>query len=377
MPTRTPTLVIGAGPAGLATSACLKREGIDHVVLEREAEVAPRWRQHYERLHLHTYRDLSQLPFKRWKPGTPKYPSRQQVVDYLDDYAAELAVSPLFGQEVRRAARVDGGWRVETAKDVFETESLVIATGYNHSPQRPSWPGQEQFDGEILHSRDYRNGAPWKGKRVLVVGAGNSGAEIALDLLEHGAESSICIRGPIHFVARDIAGRVPAQIVGIALSHLPTGVADRLAVATSKMIFGDLSEFGIERPQMGPISQIRKLGRVPLIDVGTIEVIKSGQLPVVPGIERFHPDGVELVDGRRLDLDAVVLATGYTAGLESFLENTRAYLNERGYPNRLADAAEYPGPYFVGFGNPPTGLLREINFDAKAVAAAIAAARGS
>ena len=375
MTTRTSTLVIGAGPAGLATSACLGKHGIEHIVLERETEVAPRWRQHYERLHLHTYRNLSQLPFKRWKRGTPKYPSRQQVVDYMEEYAEELAIRPLFGQEVRRAARLDGGWRVETTKDVFEADTLVIATGYNHTPYLPSWPGQERFRGEILHSRDYRNGAPWKGKRVLVVGSGNSGAEIALDLLEHGAQPSICIRGPIHYVARDLAGGIPAQVVGIALSHLPARVADHLAVATSKMIFGELSSFGIERPKMGPMSQIRKLGRVPLIDVGTIEAIKSGRLPVVPGIERFGPGGVQLVDGRQLEFDATVLATGYESGLERFLENAEAYLNERGYPKQLADAAVYPGPYFVGFGNPPTGLLREINLDAKAVAAEIARAQ--
>jgi len=202
----------------------------------------------------------------------------------------------------------------------------------------------------------------------------NPGAEIAVDLIEHGAEAAICIRGPIHFVARDLTGGVPAQIVGIALSRLPVRLADSLAVMTSKMMFGDLSSFGVRRPEMGPITQIRTLGRVPLIDVGTIELIRNGKLPVFPGIERFYDAGVELVDGRREAFDAVVLATGYQATLDEFLDDAESHLNERGYPKLLADEADHPGPYFIGFGNPPTGLLREINHQAKAVAAKIAAA---
>jgi len=374
MATKTPALVIGAGPAGLAVSACLTKHGVDHVVLEREHEVAPRWRNHYERLHLHTFRDLSRLPHKKWKRGTPRYPSRQQVVDYMEDYAQELGVVPRFGEEVQTAKRANGAWVVRTQSQTFEAGSLVIATGYNRTPTSPTWPGQGEFRGDILHSHAYRNGKPWNGKRVLVVGSGNSGAEIAIDLIEHGADAAICIRGPIHFVARDVAGGIPAQLVGIALDRLPTRIADRLAVMTSKMMFGDLSSFGVRRPEMGPITQVRTLGRVPLIDVGTIDLIRRGVLPVLPGIERFYDRGVELVDGRREDFDAVVLATGYRATIDEFLDDAGPSLNDRGYPTLLGAEAEHPGPYFVGFGNPPTGLLREINHHAKAVAAKIATA---
>ena len=138
MAVTTPALVIGAGPAGLAVSACLTKRGVEHVVLEREHEVAPRWRNHYERLHLHTFRDLSRLPHKKWKRGTPRYPSRQPVVDYMDDYARELGVVPQFGQEVQKAERANGGWHVRTQNQTFEAESLVIATGYNRTPISPT-----------------------------------------------------------------------------------------------------------------------------------------------------------------------------------------------------------------------------------------------
>jgi cation diffusion facilitator CzcD-associated flavoprotein CzcO len=291
----------------------------------------------------------------------------------MDDYARELGVVPQFGQEVQMAKRVNGVWHVRTQNQTFEAESLVITTGYNRTPCSPTWSGQDEFRGDILHSHAYRNGTRWKGKRVLVVGAGNSGAEIAIDLVEHGAEAAICIRGPIHFVPRDVAGGVPAQIVGIALSRLPRRIADRLGVMTSKMMFGDLSSFGIRRPETGPITQIWTLGRIPLIDVGTIELVRNGTLTVFPGIERFHEGGVELVDGRREDFDAVILATGYRATIDEFLDDAESHLNERGYPKLLGSEAEHPGPYFIGFGNPPTGLLREINQHARAVAAKVAA----
>ena len=160
MEKRTPALVIGAGPAGLAVSACLKKHGVEHIVLDREHEVAPRWRNHYERLHLHTFRDLSRLPHKKWKPGTPRYPSRQQVVDYMEDYARELCAMPQFGQNVELAEHTGGAWHVRTQDTSFEAESLVIASGYNRTPYSPTWPGQESFRGDILHTHVYKNGSP-------------------------------------------------------------------------------------------------------------------------------------------------------------------------------------------------------------------------
>jgi indole-3-pyruvate monooxygenase len=375
MTTKSPTVVIGAGPAGLAVSACLHRHGVEHFVLEQGDTVAPRWHNHYDRLHLHTFRGLSNLPHKRFDRGTPIYPSRQDVVDYLDAYAAELGVEPLFGQQVKRVKQSNGKWRVETQNREFEAQSVVIATGYNGTPYEPTWPGQEAFQGQVFHARQYRNGSPWKGKRALVVGAGNTGAEIAIDLFEHGAQSAICIRGPIHVVPRDVNGIIPAQILGQVFSRLPLPVADRLGLLTSKLTFGDLSDCGIERPQIGPISQIKKYGRIPLIDIGTIGHIRQGNIRVVPGIETFTENGCVFVDGTELPFDVVVLATGYRPSVDAFLDDASRYLNKRGYPIALGAKAKHPGPYFVGFGNPPTGQIFEINLHGRAVAAKIAKAQ--
>jgi indole-3-pyruvate monooxygenase len=369
-----PVLIVGAGPSGLALSACLHRKGIAHVVLERADQVGSRWRSHYDRLHLHTVRGLSSLPYRSFDKGVPRFPSRQEVVDYLDAYASENGVAPIFGQDVRRATRVGDRWVVKTQDRSFEADTLVVATGYNRSAHAPRWPGQDEYEGEILHSRDYRNGSRWKGKHVLVVGAGNTGAELSVDLHEHGADPAICIRGPIHVVPREMNG-LPTQVTGIVLSKLPLWVADRLARTVSMIAFGDLSAWGIERPSIGPISQIVEQGRIPIIDVGAIDLIRRGLVRVVPGIERFTKTGVELVDGSVRSFDAVVLATGYRANIGEFLDDADQYLNERGYPKAIGPEAEPPDPYFIGYGNPPTGQLREIRQHAIAVADRIAASR--
>jgi cation diffusion facilitator CzcD-associated flavoprotein CzcO len=250
-------IIVGAGPSGLATAVCLKQGCVDFVILEREHQVGSRWRNHYERLHLHTFRNLSTLPGMAWPKGTPKYPTRQQVVDYLQAYANKFDIQPEFGQDVQSIERVNenGTWTVRTQDKTWRARTLVVAAGYNRTPHAPTWPGQDTFTGDLLQSIDYRSARTWAGKRALVVGSGNTGAEIAVDFVEHDADVSICIRGPIHLIPRDI-GPLPAQYTGIALSQLPRPLADKLGVLTSKLYFGDLSKYGIVRPKKGPISMI-------------------------------------------------------------------------------------------------------------------------
>src|SRR5690606_37685061 len=139
----------------------------------------------------------------------------------------------------------------------------------------------------------------WRGKRALVVGCGNSGAEIALDLFEHGATTAMCIRHPTHVSPRDVLGVIPTQVLGLAMSWLPPKVSDRLALPLTKRLVGDLSAYGITRPQEGPMELLATKGRVPLLDIGTVELIRQGRIVVVPGIERFDARELVFVDGRR------------------------------------------------------------------------------
>jgi len=364
-------IIIGAGPAGLAVGACLQRAGIPSIILEQAATVGATWHGHYDRLHLHTPKSLSALPYLSFPKDYPRYPSRQQVIDYLEEYASHFALAPKFGQRVVAARPTAGGWEVQTQDARFEAANLVVATGFARAPYLPEWPRQADFQGSCLHSSAYRSGEPFKQQRVLVVGFGNSGGEIALDLWEHGAQTSMAVRSPVNVVPREVLG-IPNVAISIAQNKLPPRVADTLNAPILRLRFGDLTPYGLRRPPRGPLAQIESARRIPLIDVGTIKLIKSGQIQVYPGIERFTPEGVIFTDGRQQAFDAVVLATGYRPRVNTFLEGAASAYDEQGTP--LCSGRETPiaGLYFCGFYVSPTGMLREIGLEARRIATAIA-----
>lgn len=371
---RDPVLVVGAGPAGLAVSACLRREGVAHEVIERESSVASRWRQHYDRLHLHTARQFSALPFTPWPAGTPRYPSREQVLSYFERYATEHQVQPRTGVALQRLQRSDTGLVAHTSAGPLNASAVVMATGYNRVPVQPALPGAEAFGGPQCHAGAYRNPAPYRGLRTLVVGCGNSGAEIALDLAEHGVDVAMVVRGPVHVAPRDLFGR-PTQGTNILLSHLPLGLRDAIAGLSLRLAVGDLSRWGIVRPAQGPNAMIEQHGRIPLLDIGTIAMVKQGRIAVRPGVRALHPGAVEFVGGRTEPFGAIVWATGYSTGLHELVDGFEAIADPRGRPHRFGEETGIPGLYFVGYKNPPTGALREMALEAPRVARHIAAAR--
>ena len=371
-PEVTDTVVIGGGPAGLAMGACLLQAKVPFMILERASAVGAAWRNHYERLHLHTVKQHSSLPFLPFGNHVPKYVPRAQVVEYLDAYALRFGLELCLNHEVKRVNREGDVWITVCEHQTFHSKRVVIATGYNRKPVVPSWPGQDAFTGVILHSAAYRSGAAYRGQRVLVVGFGNTGAEIALDLVEHGATVTQCVRGPVHVVPREALGS-PTQVTGIMLEKLPVGLADLISNTLTRIIVGDLSRYGLTRPAKSPFHQISADGRVPVIDVGTIAKIKDGTIKVVPGIQRFDGANVVFEDGTSLPFDVVVLATGYRPGLDDFLEHAKELVDERGYPRELSvESARYPGLYFLGYKNPPAGFLRQIAIDSQAIAKCIA-----
>jgi indole-3-pyruvate monooxygenase len=369
---RSETLIVGAGPAGLAVGACLRRAGRELAIVERAEEVGSTWRRHYERLQLHTVKRHSALPFRPFPDEDPKYVPRARVVAYLEDYARAFELAPAFGVNVERAEPLpDGGWRVETSAGARECRFLVIATGYNHTPHRPALAGQERFGGTLLHSADYKSGAPFAGRRVLVIGCGNTGGEIAVDLVEHGAAAvEMCVRGPVHVVRRDPFG-MPAQLLGLATAWIPIAARDPMFNLLVKMTVGDLSQWGLRLPDEGIVAQLERTGRIPLIDVGTIELLKAGKIVVRPDVRELTASGASFSDGAAADYDAIVLATGYRPRLEQLLPRGADVLDERGLPRHSGRESELPGLFFVGFKAPITGMLREISREARRVAAAI------
>ncbi len=366
-------IIIGAGPAGLAVAGSLVQRGVQAVVLERAEQVGSSWRSHYERLHLHTVKTHSALPGLPFADTTPQYAPRLAVVDYLEQYARHFDVRPLYGQQVLAIRPDVSGWAVTTGRgDRFQADAVVIASGANRHPRVLEFAGQPSFQGKIVHSDQYRNAEPFKGRRVLVVGMGNTGAEIALDLVEQGVSAALSVRAPVNIVRRDVLGR-PTQLSSIALSRLPPAVGDRVATLLRNLTVGSLRRWGLETADQSPLRQLREQGKTPVIDVGTVARIRRGEIPVHPGIARFSADGVQFTNGQTHAFDAVVLATGYEARLQDLLPETTIDVDANGMPLEVIGRGSREGLFFVGFDiRQPGGLLRTIASQAKAVAAELA-----
>lgn len=368
-------IIIGGGPAGLAVGACLKRAGVRSIILERSPGVGATWRRHYDRLHLHTAKRHSALPFIPWSEQSPKYPSRDQVIDYLEAYAARTKMDIRVNQEVTNASRAGGQWTVTTADSTYTSSYLVVAAGNVRCPRQPTWPGIDDFTGTVLHSSEYTNGSAYAGRSALVVGFGNSGGEIAIDLCQSGARTAMSVRGAVNVIPREIAG-IPVLSIGIAQQRTPPAISDRLNAPLLRAIFGDLAKHGLRKLPYGPATQMRRDGTIPLIDIGTINLIKRGDITVHPGIESFTQNGVRFTNGTELMVDVVVLATGYEPRVSDFIDAPAAY-DERGKPTISGHEAGVPGLYFCGYRVSPTGMLREIGIEARAISASIVATEPS
>ncbi|MFD3794480.1 flavin-containing monooxygenase [Streptomyces californicus] len=371
-----PVYVVGGGPGGLAAAAALRARGVRVVVLEKADRVGASWRGHYDRLHLHTTRRWSALPGLKMPRRFGRWVGRDDLVRYLEKYTEHHELEVVTGVEVTRvdpAPDGSGDWQLTaTGGRVLRGRAVVVATGFNHTPRVPDWPGRDTYTGELLHAARYRNPAPYADRDVLVVGVGNTGAEIAADLAEGGASRvRIAVRTAPHIVRRSTAGW-PAQATGILVRRLPVRLVDRAAAVLSRIAVPDLSAQGLPRPDSGLASRARQ-GAIPVQDVGLIAAVRSGRVTPVAAVASFDGDSVVLADGTRLTPDTVIAATGYDRALEPLLGHL-GVLDGRGRPavhgGRTPKAA--PGLYFTGFTNPISGMLREMARDAEKIARKVA-----
>ena len=343
------TLIIGAGFSGLATAACLSRKGLPYTVLEKEDAVGSPWRRHYERLHLHTNKRVSNLPYFPFGSGVPRYPSRLQVIDYLERYRQHFNIQPHFRTEALSMRRSDDGWVVETNKGNVTSDFVVMATGPFKNPKPLDFPG---FPGRVLHSSNYASGQEFAGQRVLVVGFGNSACEIAIDLHEQGAHPFMSVRSPVNIIPRDILG-IPVLELSLLLRRLPPRVADLISAPLVRAYIGNLSKVGLRKKEYGPIEQIVREGKAPVLDIGIIRLIRKGQVRVRGGIDHIEGAKVHFSDGAHDDFDAIIAGTGFSSDVEvkPFGED---------------------GMYYCGYWISPTGQIREIGLDARKIAGDIA-----
>ncbi|MGV9531079.1 flavin-containing monooxygenase [Streptomyces cellulosae] len=370
-----PVHVVGGGPGGLSVAHALRARGVRAVVLERSERVGDSWRRHYDRLHLHTTRRRSALPGLPMPRRFGRWPSRDDVVRYLEKYAEHHRLEIVTGVEVSRIERSENGagWLLRaTGGRELTGAAVVVATGFNHTPRVPDWPGRDTYTGELLHASQYRNPKPFAGRDVLVVGVGNTGAEIAVDLVEGGASRvRLAVRTPPHIVRRSTAGW-PAQYSGILVRRLPVPLVDRISRLQARVAVPDLSEHGLPRPETGLYSRVLE-GAIPVQDVGLIDAVRAGSVEVVAAVKGFEEGEVLLTDGERISPDAVIAATGYERGLEGLVGHL-GVLDERGRPvvHGARTPAGAPDLYFTGFTNPISGNLREMALDAQRIARAVA-----
>jgi len=360
-------IIVGAGPAGLACAGTMRAAGLDVTVFEKAGDVGAAWRRHYDRLHLHTDRNHSGLPGMAMSRDYPAYPSREQMIAYLESYAARFEIKPVFDTAVSRLCRDGAQWRADTAQGSIAAPIVVVATGIADAPYRPSWPGSESFAGAVIHSSEYRNPAPYEGKRVLVIGFGNSGGEIALDLANADIDVALAVRGPVQILPRDLLG-FPILSWAILYRRLPARLVDVINAPVLRLAVGDIEKLGLRRATKGPRQMVEEDGRVPLIDIGTIAKIKDGSIKIRGGIDRFTTDGVMFTGESTEKFDAVILATGFRPDLRKLLPDVSDVFDQHGMPLMTGQRTSAPGLYFCGQITVPTGQLREIGIEAQRIA---------
>jgi len=369
-------LIVGAGPAGLAVGACLRRLGIRATLLESGAAPGWSWIERYDSLRLHTTRRDSRLPRLAMRRGD-RYPTAAEYAAYCAAYARAFALDLRLGVEVHGLRRCDLQWRAQTSRGEECGAAVVVATGRHRTPWRPRIHGEESFAGELLHSSDYRSGARFRGRRVLVVGGGNTAMDLVEDLQAHGAAPQLALRGPLHWMARDLGPftwhwRLRGALAALALCRrLPGGAAERLvgaaAAAAARRRFGDLAARGLPLASGAEILERLARDRPPTIDHGVVALLRRGSIPVHGELVALEPTaalcarhGAAAGDTQPIatEVDAVVFSTGFQAG-----------------PGALfaAPAAAADGAYFAG----GTPLLSGIRREAPRLARRIAATLGA
>lgn len=363
--TAADVIVIGAGPAGLATSAALTRAGVAHRVLERGDAVGHTWAHlYYENLVLHTARRLSALPGLAFPRSTPQFPTRRDLLDYLRRYADRFRVPLELRTDVTGVTRDSAGWIVRTSDGVERSaRALVVATGIAANPYEPAIPDRDRFRGLVLHSVKYQRPADFVGGRVLVVGAGNSAGEIAVELAVSGAQVTLAVRSGATILPREIAG-VPVHYLGLALGSLPAYAQQMAARA-----MGRVTSLMRGRPVLPPPPPPPGgCPRVPLIGLGLADALRAGSIGLKRAIVRFTERGMRFDDDTELPFDAVILATGFRAALGMF--GSLVQLDRCGFARRRDRVAsiDQPDLYFVGHNYGLQGALYNIGRDARLVA---------
>src|SRR3954469_1525514 len=366
-------VVIGAGPAGLAVARELEHQhGIATLVIDRATAPAISWRTRYDNFRLNTSGFLSHLPGQRIPLTAGRWPTREDMVRYFDDYVRRQHITLELGCEVNGLDRAERGWRLDTSTGEIRTRAIVLATGNYRTPTVPLWPGLGDFNGDIVHSGSFSNAWPFRDRDVLVVGAGNSAADIAVQLANSGARRIwLAVRTPPHLVRRAL-GPIPSDIFLELFARVPAHKIDPIIRLSEHLMWGDLSAYGFNKPPLGLKATVEQTGRIPTLADELIDAVRAGRVEVVAAVEAIERDHVVLADGNRISPAVIIAATGFGMDLGGLVGHL-GVLDERGKPRGGFASHIGDGMFAIGYGIPPNGPLRAIRLAATPLACQIAA----
>ena len=348
--------IIGAGVSGIAAARALRERGIDFRGFEKGSHAGGLWRYGndnglsgiYESLRLNTSKALTGFPEFPMPPEYPDYPDHRQFVRYLDAAVDHFGLreSFRFGMEVARVAPAGDRWSVRLADGTEGTyDAVLVASGHHWKPRRPAFPGR--FSGTLLHSHEYRTPDLFRGRRVLVVGIGNSGVDIACDAAPVAAATLLSTRRGAHVLPKHLLGR-PIDRWGTGLiSYLPPRVQGWAIGAAVRLARGPLSSYGLPEPAHR-VDQAH-----PTLSSSLLALLREGRIRAVPDVRAFEGDAVAFADGTREPVDVVVLATGYEVSfpfLAPGLADADGLFHQVVPPSRK-------GLYFIGLVQPLQGPL--------------------
>jgi cation diffusion facilitator CzcD-associated flavoprotein CzcO len=367
-----PLIIIGAGLNGLAAAYELKKRGAEPVIFDGSAKPAAAWRDRHDQLKLNTHRLISHLPGMRIPRSCGAFPSRDDMVRYLEDYEQFLNVPIHRNVHIKRIDPVKHGWRLTASDSVWQARNVIIATGHERVPVIPAWPGRDEFTGEFVHTAHFGRADRFLDKRILVVGAGNSGTDVLNHLVRLRTNTLwVSVRNGPAILPTRVLG-IPLQLLSPLMSVLPPMAVDFLMAATERLVFGDLKKYNLPKHPDGVATRLIKENVAPAFDDGFVSALKAGRVTVLPKIERFEGDTVFLAGGQTVRPDTVICATGYRPGLESLVGHL-GVLNKSGHPIFSGPEChpEYEGLWFMGMTPRLPGVFYAARNESSDLAAAI------
>ncbi len=378
-------LVIGAGPAGIASAYALKQAGISYKVIDRADKIGSTWASLYPSLTLNTSRYFSHMPGKPFPLSYGIFPTGKQYHDYLTGFVNEHNFNIHLGISVNRVSQADNFWRVETSEGIFLYKTVISATGIWNSPVMPDIEGMDDFSGELYHAHDFRETNQASNRRVLVVGNGPSGIDISVAVGEVATKTYIGIRSGVVMKRRYPLGITQHAWLMFAES-LPKSWCRPFMKWIGSFDFGDTSRYGLNPPPPGSGGMTGYAGDE------LLTAVKAEKVTPVAAPIKFEGNQAILADGTQLEVDTVIMATGYVPVLHQYLDIEMQYNTDpwrkqsicdweigpngqRGFPLRDTsthpngrEIAGNPGLFIVGTFYKGKGAMYNFNIEAKIAA---------